>query len=340
MKAIIQERYGSPANLELREVDPPTPGEEEVLVRVHAASLHPDVWHVVCGRPYLLRVMGAGFTKPKHPIPGTDMAGIVEEAGSKATRFRPGDPVFGETVDFAWSHGGTFAEYVAVRDDWLALKPDNVSFEQAASVPASGFITLFNLRNVSQLQPGRRILVNGAGGGVGSIALQLAKARGAHVTAVDSTGKLDLLRSLGADEVVDFTREDFTRRGARYHLIIDIPGNRPFSAFRRALEPEGRYVPIGHEHYGAVGKRFFGLIPHFFKLMFLARFTKQLGGSTVPPPTKHQAMATLRDLLASGELTPILDSIYPLSEIREAFRHMTEDELLGKVILTPHGRTS
>jgi len=335
MKAIIQEKYGSPDDLELREVDTPIPGEEEVLVRVRAASLHPDVWHVVTGRPYVLRLMGAGFSKPKNPIPGTDVAGIVEAVGTEVTRFLPGDEVFSQTVGFAWNHGGTFAEYVAVRDDRLARKPDNVTFEQAASVPASGFITLFNLRNVRQLRPGRRILVNGAGGGVGSIALQLAKARGAHVTAVDSTGKLDLLRSLGADHVIDFTREDFTRSGVRYDLIVDIPGNRPFSALRPALEPEGRYVPIGHEHFGAVGKRVFGLLPHFFKLMFLARFTKQLGGPRVPPPTEQEAMATLRELLEAGKITPIIDSTYPLNEIREAFRHMIEDELLGKVIVTP-----
>lgn len=335
MKAVIQDRYGSPDALELREVASPSPGEGEVLVRVRAASLHPDVWHVVCGRPYVLRLMGAGLSKPKNPIPGTDMAGVVEGVGANVTRLRAGDEVFGETVDFAWKHGGTFADYVAVREDWLALKPHNVTFEQAASVPASGFITLMNLRNVTQLRPGRRVLVNGAGGGVGSIALQIAKDRGAHVTAVDSTGKLSLLRSLGADQVIDFTREDFTRSGVRYDLILDIPGNRPLSAFRPALEPDGRYVPIGHEHYGAVGKRLFGLLPHFFKLMFLARFDNQLGGSRVPALTKPEAMATLRDLLAAGKLTPIIDSTYPLSEIREAFRHMVEDELHGKVIVTP-----
>jgi len=335
MKAIIQERYGSPDALELLDVDPPTPGEGEVLVRVRAASLHPDVWHVVCGRPHVLRLMGAGLSKPKNPIPGTDMAGVVEGVGAKATRLRPGDEVFGETVDFAWKHGGTFAEYVAVREDWLALKPHNVTFEQAASVPASGFITLLNLSNVSQLRPGGRVLVNGAGGGVGSIALQVAKARGAHVTAVDTTGKLEMLRSLGADRVIDFTREDFTRSGVRYDLVIDIPGNRPFSAFRPALEPDGRYVPIGHEHYGALGKRLFGLLPHFFKLMFLARFVSQMGGARIPPPTRQEAMATLRDLLAAGKLTPIIDSTYPLTEIREAFRHLIEDELHGKVIVTP-----
>jgi NADPH:quinone reductase-like Zn-dependent oxidoreductase len=334
MKAIVQVRYGSPHDLELREVDRPTPGDDEVLVRVHAASLHPDVWHVVCGRPYVLRLMGGGFSKPTNPIPGTDMAGIVESVGKAVTRFRPGNPVFGETiVKQQWTHGGAFAEFVSVHQDLLALKPANVTFEQAASVPTSGFITLQNLRGVSEWSQGKKVLINGAGGGVGSLALQLTKAHGAHVTAVDSTGKLDMLRSLGADEVVDYTREDFTRRGARYDLIFDVPGHRPFSAFRRALEPDGRYVPIGHEGFGALGRRTFGLIPHFLKLMFLSRFVKQLRGPGLPMPTKKDAIAVLRELLESGKITPLIDSTYPLSEFREAFRHMIEDEPRGKVII-------
>ena len=336
MKAIVQERYGSPDNLELREVDKPVPGDDELLVRVRAASIHPDVWHVVTGRPYVLRLMGAGFSKPKNPIPGTDMAGIVESVGKSVTRFRPGDPVFGETiVKQQWIHGGAFAEYVSVHQDLLALKPDNVTFEQAASVPTSGFIALQNLRGLSQMRPGQKVLINGGGGGVGSLALQMTKAYGAHVTAVDSTGKLGMLRSLGADEVVDYTREDFTRRGFGYDLIFDVPGHRPFSAFRRALEPDGRYVPIGHDGFGALGKRVFGLIPHFLKLMVLSRFVKQLRGPGLPMPTKKEAIAVLRELLESGKITPVIDSTFHLSEVREAFRHMIEDEIQGKVIITP-----
>jgi NADPH:quinone reductase-like Zn-dependent oxidoreductase len=231
MKAIVQEKYGSPYDLALREVDRPLIGDDDVLVRVHAASVHPDVWHVVIGRPYVLRLMGAGFSKPKNPIPGTDMAGIVESVGKAVTRYRQGDGVFGETIaaTHQWTNGGAFAEYVSVREDWLALKPGNVTFEQAAAVPTSGFIALHNLRDASQVGPGRKVLINGAGGGVGALALQFAKAHGAHVTAVDSTNKLSMLRSLGADEVIDYTREDFTRRGNRYDLIFDVPGNRPFS---------------------------------------------------------------------------------------------------------------
>jgi len=336
MKAIVQERYGSPDDLELREVDKPVVGDDEVLVRVRAASIHPDVWHVVSGRPYVLRLMGAGFSKPKNPIPGTDMAGIVESVGKSVTQFRPGHPVFGETiVAHQWIHGGAFAEYVSVHQDLLALKPDNVTFEQAASVPTSGFIALQNLPGLSQWRPGQKVLINGGGGGVGALALQITKAYGAYATAVDRTSKLGMLRSLGADEVVDCTREDFTRRGVRYDLIFDVPGNYPFSACRRALEPDGRYVLIGHERFGASGKRVFGLIPHFLGLMVLSRFVKPLRGPGLPMPTKKEAMTVLRELLEIGKVTPIIDSTYHLSEVREALRHMIEDEIQGKVIITP-----
>lgn len=199
MKAVIQTRYGSPDLLEVREVDVPRIGDREVLVRVHAASLHPDVWHVVTGRPYVLRLMGAGLLKPRNPIPGTDMAGVVEGVGPGATRFQPGDAVFGETIPaMQWVNGGAFAEYVSVQEDLLAVKPDNVSFAQAASVPSSGFIVLLNLRGLEQRAPAGRALINGAGGGVGTLALQLLKAHGAHVTAVDSAARLAMLRSLGA----------------------------------------------------------------------------------------------------------------------------------------------
>ncbi len=336
MKAIVQEKYGSPDDLVLRDVDEPTVGHHEVLVRVRAASVHPDVWHVVTGRPYVIRLMGPGWFKPKKPIPGTDMAGIVESVGKRVTRFRPGDPVFGETiVTNQWINGGAFAEYVSVPQDLLALKPDNITFEQAASVPTSGFIALLNLRDRDRLQPGRSVLINGAGGGVGAIALQFVKAQGAHVTAVDGTSKLEMLRSLGADEVIDYTQEDFTRRGARYDLIFDVPGNHPFSACERALKPDGRYVLIGYEHFGASGKRVFGLLPHFFKLILLARFVKQLRGPGLPMPTRKEAMAVLRELLEAGKITPIIDSTYPLSQTREAFRRMIAGEPRGKVIITP-----
>ena len=195
---------------------------------------------------------------------------------------------------------------MSVRPEWLALKPDNITFEQAASVPTSGFIALLNLRGGSIVRPGQRVLVNGAGGGVGALALQLAKAYGAHVTGVDSTSKLSMLRSLGADEVIDYTQEDFTRRGVRYDLIFDVPGNHSFSACKRALEPDGKYVLIGHEKFGASGKRFFGLIPHFFKLIFLSLFVKQLRLGRTSIPGRKDAMAALREHLEAGKITPIM----------------------------------
>lgn len=335
MKAIVQEKYGSPDDLELREVDLPALGDDEVLVRVRAASLHPDVWHVVRGWPYVIRLMGAGFSKPKHPIPGTDMAGIVESVGKNVTQFRPGDAVFGETIRrHVWIHGGAFAEYVSVRPEWLALKPENVTFEQAASVPTSGFIALLNLRSGSLLWPGQRVLVNGAGGGVGALALQIAKAYGAHVTGVDSTSKLSMLRSLGADEVIDYTQEDFTRSAVRYDFIFDVPGNHSISTCRRALKPAGTYVLIGHENFGGSGKRVFGLVPRFFGLIILSLFVKQLRLGRSSIPSRKDAMAILRDMLEAGKITPIIDSTYPLSRAREALQHMIADELQGKVIIT------
>lgn len=333
MKAIVQNKYGTPDDLELREVDRPSVGEDEVLVRVRSASLHPDVWHAVYGRPYALRLIGIGLFKPKYPIPGTDMAGIVDSVGRGVKRFRPGDAVFGETGP-GWAKGGAYAEYVSVPQDCLALKPENVTFEQAASVPASGFIALQNLRGASHDWRGHSVLVNGAGGGVGSIALQVAKACGAHVTGVDSAGKLEMLRSLGADEVIDYARQDFTQGSARYDLIFDIPGNRPLSVCRCALKPEGKYVPIGHSHFDASSKRFLGLFPHFFQLILVAFFVKQLRRPGTSTPDRKEVMAILRELLEAGKLTPVIDSTYPLSEVREAFRHMVEDEPLGKVMLT------
>lgn len=341
MRAVTQTRYGSIDDLEVREVEVPEIADDGLLVRVHAASLHPDVWHVVVGRPWVLRLMGGGFRRPKNPIPGTDMAGIVESVGNDVTRFGPGDAVFGETYEsMQWSNGGAFAEYVSVREEWLARKPGNVSFEAAAAVPSAGYIALFNFRILDDVGPESRVLVNGAGGGVGSISLQLAKARGARVTAVDSAAKLDMLRSLGADKVVDYRAEDFTRRGERYDVIVDIPGNRPFSEIRPALEPDGRYIPIGHEHYGATGHRIFGLIPHFLRLMVRARFSEQLGVGDVAAPTRRQAIEALASHLETGTLTPVVDRVYPLEEVREAFRHMIEDEPRGRVILTPRSHSN
>jgi NADPH:quinone reductase-like Zn-dependent oxidoreductase len=338
MRAIVQTRYGSPDVLELRDVDRPVVGDDEVLVRVRAASVHPDVWHVVTGRPYALRLMGAGLRRPRHRIPGTDMAGQVESVGAAVTRFRPGDEVFGETfLGHQWRNGGAFAEYVSVPQDALALKPANVTFAQAAAVPTSGIIALLNVRE-GWLGPGRRVLVNGAGGGVGAFTVQIAKARGATVTGVDHPTKLDMIRSLGADRVVDHTREDVTRGDERYDLVVDIPGNRSLSDYRRVLTPEGTYVLIGHDRYGGVGGRWLGNLPRFFGLLALSPFVDHLPKPDFSAPPKRELMGVLRELLKTGRLTPVIDRTYPLDEVPEAIRYLAKGGVRGKVVIIVSGQ--
>jgi NADPH:quinone reductase-like Zn-dependent oxidoreductase len=336
MNAIIQEKYGSPEDvLELKDIDKPVVKDDEVLVRVHAASIHPDVWHVVRGLPYALRLMGAGLLKPKNSVPGTDVAGHVESIGKNVTRFQPGDEVFGETIKgFQWTNGGAYAEYVSVPEDQLALKPANLTFEQAAAVPTSGLITLQNLPNEGRLQPGQSVLVNGAGGGVGALAIQIAKAYGAEVTGVDNTKKLDMVRSLGADHVIDYTQEDFTQSGERYDLIFDIPGNHPFSACRRVLTPDGKYVLIGHDRFGQGAGRWFGSIPRVLKLVALSPFVSQLPTPNLSMPDKKNQMVALKRLLEAGKFTPVIDRTYPLSEVPEAIRYLEEGHARGKVVIT------
>ena len=337
MKAIIQDKYGSPDDvLQLREIDKPVVGDDEVLVRVRAASVHPDVWHVVTGRPYVLRLMGAGLLKPKNPVPGTDVAGHVESAGKNVTQFRPGDEVFGETLNGSqWANGGAFAEYVSVPQDALALKPKGISFEQAAAVPTSGLIALNNLQYPRKIQPGQSVLINGAGGGVGSIAVQLAKAFGARVTGVDSTKKLEMVRALGADHVIDYTKEDFTQLGERYDLIFDVASNLSLTDCKRALTPKGIYILIGHDHYGDAGGRVFGSLPRFFKLFALSPFVSQLPEMSFSVPSKKDTMPVLKELLEAGKLTPIVDRVYPLSEVPEAIRYLQKGDARGKIIITP-----
>jgi NADPH:quinone reductase-like Zn-dependent oxidoreductase len=336
MKAIVQRKYGSADALELEEVEIPVAQDDEVLVRVRAASVHPDVWHVMSGRPYALRLMGAGLLRPKNRIPGTDLAGIVESVGKNVAEFKPGDEVFGESLSgYQWTNGGTFAEYASVKQERLALKPDNITFEQAAAVPTSGLIALNNLREAGGVRAGQKVLINGAAGGVGAIALQLAKAYGANVTGVDHTKKLDIVRSLGADHVIDYTQEDFTQGSERYDLIFDIPGNHSFSACRRALSPEGTYVLIGHENFGESGHRVLGLLPYFFKLMALSLFVSQLPKANFSMPSKKESMAVLKEFLEAGKLTPIIDRTFPLSEVPEAMRYLIDGQPRGRVIITP-----
>ena len=337
MKAIVQAKYGSPNDvLTLREIDRPVVGDDEVLVQVRAASIHADVWHVVTGRPYVMRLMGAGLLKPKNPIPGTDVAGNVESVGKDVTRFRPGDEVFGESHSgLQWHNGGAFAEYVSVPQDALALKPNGVTFEQAAAVPTSGYIALINLQNGGEIQPRQRVLINGAGGGVGTIAVQLAKAYGAHVTGVDSTNKLEMVSSLGADHIIDYTQEDFIQGGERYDLILDVASNLSLSDCKRALRPTGKYILIGHDHYGDVGGRTFGSLPHFFRLVARSPFDNQLPNLSFSLPSKKDVMAALMEFLEAGKLTPVIDRTYTLGEVPEAIRYLQEGDALGKIIITP-----
>lgn len=338
MKAVVQRGYGSPGQLELEEVDPPPVEDDEVLVRVHAASVHPDVWHVVRGLPYVLRFMGAGVRKPRNPVPGTDVAGRVETVGRDVTRFAPGDDVFGETVrGQQWVNGGAYAEYASAPAAALAPKPDSLTFEEAAVVPTSGLIALQGVHYDGEVQPGRTVLINGAGGGVGSFAVQIAKAYGAEVTGVDRTEKLDVLRALGADHVLDYTREEFTERDERYDLVVDIPGNHPFSKCRGALTRDGTYVLIGHDHYGAVGRRALGSLPRFVKLMLLSTVVSQLPDVDFSTPPKSDSMAILTDLLESGDVTPTVDRTYPLEEVPDAIRYLASGRVLGKVVVSVEG---
>ncbi|SFC92193.1 NAD(P)-dependent alcohol dehydrogenase [Streptomyces aidingensis] len=333
MKAVVQRRYGSPEELELREIERPSPGANEVLVRVRAASVHPDVWHTVTGRPYVLRLMGSGLRRPKQPVPGTDLAGEVVAVGTGVSRFRPGDEVFGETVrGHQWSNGGSFAEYAVAAESTLALKPAAAGFAQAAALPTSALIALQNFPPACR-RPQARVLVNGAAGGVGGCAVQLATSYGAHVTGVDLADKLDVVRALGADQVLDGEAEDFTRGDARYDLVFDVLGNRPFAACRRVLDPGGRYVLIGHDRFGQAAGRVLGSLPRFLALMARAPFRPELRGGA-ERRDQRKMMAEVARLLESGRLAPVLDRTYPLEEYGAALRRLTEGRAQGRIVLT------
>jgi NADPH:quinone reductase-like Zn-dependent oxidoreductase len=255
--------------------------------------------------------------------------------GADVRRLRPGDTVFGETLrGFQWRNGGAYAEYVAVPADNLALKPDNVSFEQAACIPTAGLIALHNLPTGARLQPGHRVLVNGAGGGVGSIAVQLARAAGATVTGVDRSSKFDLIRALGADHVIDHTEEDFTQTGERYDVIFDIHGNHPFSQCRRALTHDGTYVLIGHDGFGESAGRWLGSMPRVIGLAVRSLSARQLPRVELSMAPKSQSMATLRDLIDSGQLTAVVDSTYSLDQVPEAIRHLGRGTACGRIVIT------
>jgi NADPH:quinone reductase-like Zn-dependent oxidoreductase len=334
MKAIVQSRYGSSDVLELREIDQPAVRDDQMLVRVRAASVHADVWHVMRGVPYVLRIMGAGVRAPRDGVPGTDLAGVVESVGTNVTRFRPGDEVFGQSlVANLWRHGGAFAEYAAVPEARFERKPAGLTFEQAAAVPTSGSLGVQAVRDEGRVQAEQDVLINGAGGAVGTFAVQLAKAYGANVTGVDAAGKLDMIRSIGADRTVDYAQVDFTRSGERYDVILDIAGNHTWPEIRRALTPEGTYVLIGHDQYGASGHRWFGSLGRFAKLMVMAPFVKQLHpfrGAKDP----GDRLVVLRELIEAGKVTPVIDRTFPLSDVPEAIRFLESGQARGKLVVT------
>jgi NADPH:quinone reductase-like Zn-dependent oxidoreductase len=322
MKAIVQDKYGSPDVLELEDIDKPEIGDDEVLVRVLAASAHIGDWHFMTGLPYLFRIAGSGLRAPRSRVRGTDVAGRVEAIGKDVTRFQAGDEVFGIC-------DGAFAEYATARPDKVALKPANLTFEQAASVPTSGCTALQAVRNKGKVVPGQRVLIIGAAGGVGSFAVQIAKAFGAHVTGVCSTTKVDLVRSIGADDVIDYTRDDFAGTGERYGVVLDIAGNRSVSHLRRALDPRGTLVIVG----GEGGGRWFGGIDRQLRASMLSPFVDQKLGTFVAK-ANGEDLVVLKELIEAGKVTPVIDKTYPLNEVPEAIRHLEEGHARGKVVIT------
>ncbi len=320
MKAIVQDRYGSADVLQLRDIDKPGFGDDEVLVRVRAAGVHAGDWHLMAGLPYLVR-MGFGLRAPKQTVRGTDVAGTVEAVGKNVTRFQPGDAVFGIGA-------GAFAEFTIAREDKLALMPANLSFDAAATVPTSGSTALQGLRDVGKLQAGQKALIIGAAGGVGSFAVQIAKALGAHVTGVCSTTKVDLVRSIGADEVIDYTREDFAEGGQRFDLIFDTAGGRSLSQLRRALAPKGTLVIVGAEG----GDRWIGGIDRQLRASVLSPFVGQKLG-TFMSKEKNEDLHSLKALIESGKVTPVIDRTYPLDEVPDAIRYLHEGHARGKIVI-------
>jgi NADPH:quinone reductase-like Zn-dependent oxidoreductase len=321
MRAILQDRYGPAEVLQLGRVERPVPKDDQVLVRVHAAGVDPGVWHLMTGLPYPIR-LGYGLGKPKTRVRGQDVAGQVAAVGAKVTRFRPGDELFG-TGD------GSFAEYACVREDRAAPKPANLSFEQAAAVPISAQTALQGLRDAGKVRAGQRVLVIGAAGGVGSFAVQLAKAFGAEVTGVCSTTKTELVRSIGADEVIDYTREDFAATGRRWDLILDTAGNRPLSQLRRALAATGTLVIIG----GEGGGRWLGGLDRGLRAVLLSPFVRQR--LRVPIARDRAAdLEVLRELIEAGKVTPVIGRTYPLPEAPEAIRQLEQGHARGKFVVT------
>ena len=322
MKAITYHTYGSPDVLEFQEVDEPVVNDDEVLVRVRAASANPRDWHLMRGLPSIMRLR-FGLRRPTSSLLGSDMAGRVEAVGKNVTRFRPGDEVFAHVL------AGGFAEYTCVPEDFLGLKPANLTFEQAAAVPLAALTALQGLRDHGRIQPGQKVLIIGASGGVGTFAVQVAKAFGADVTGVCSTRNVDMVRSIGADHVIDYTQEDFTRSGQRYDLILQLAGTRSPSDCRRALTSKGTLLLSSGESDG----RWIGPIDRIIKAVVLSPFV----GQRLAPFLARQSredLQTVRELIEQGKLSPVIDRTYPLSEVPEAIRYLEEGHARGKVVIT------
>jgi NADPH:quinone reductase-like Zn-dependent oxidoreductase len=322
MKGIVYRCYGSPDVLRYEDIPKPTAADDEVLVKVHAASVNPLDWHYMEGTPYMVR-MDAGFGKPQNPRLGVDFAGTVEAVGRNVTRFKPGDEVFGGKF-------GAFAEYVAVREDRaIALKPGNLTFEQAASVPIAAITALQGLRDKGQIRAGQKVLINGASGGVGTFAVQIAKSFGADVTGVCSTRNVDLVRSIGADHVIDYTKEDFTKGQQRYDLIVDIVGTHSVLEYKRVLNPKGTLVMIGSTTPG----NWFGWLADPLEALMLSPFMSQKFSMMLTDFNKDD-LATLGTLMQSGKVTPVIDRRYKLSETPTALQYLEAGHARGKVVLT------
>jgi len=314
MKAVVYEKFGPPdVVLQLKEVEQPTPGDNEVLVKVHAVSINFGDWAYVRGEPFIVRLIGAGLLKPKYKILGSDIAGRIEAIGRNVEQFQPGDEVFGELAMSGW---GGFAEYACAPENVLALKPANLTFEEAAAVPQAATVALHGLRDKGQVQPGQKVLINGASGGIGTFAVQVAKSFGAEVTGVCSTRNLDMVRSIGADHVIDYTQEDFTQNEGRYDRIIDIVANRSMSDYMRALSPEGNYVAVA-----------------FNPSSMFARGGGKKAGSLVVESSVED-LVFLKELIEAGKVVPVIDRRYPLSEVAEALLYYGERHSRGKVVIT------
>lgn len=322
MKAIVQDRYGSAEVLELADIDKPEIGDDDVLVRVHAASVHIGDWHVMTGLPYLMRLIGFGLRAPRARARSTDLAGIVEAVGKNVLHLRPGDDVFG-TGD------GAFAEYARARADKVAPKPRNLTFAQAATIATSACTALQALRGSGEIAAGQRILIVGASGGIGLFAVQIAKALGTDVTGVCSTTKIDLVRSVGADQVIDYTREDFTRGRQKYDLILDMGGNRPLGQLRRALTTRGTLVVVG----GEGGGRWTGGVGRSLRALVVSPFVRQRL-RPVSAAANAADLQTLKDLVEAGKVTPIIDRAYTLGDAPEAMRHLAAGHARGKLVVT------